>query len=648
MLFYGQSGAGYGPRLSADQTLPLQQSVLPSPCFAVPALATSSVPPLLWSFLFVLQRLVCLLETIATALAKYEQRLCFLLRHVGGSPMSENDNEASEKQKRDFSPPWEEDIFLRDKKQVTSGKQDDLSTLSRLFSLQCFSSEDGQGAPVKQPDERSGSLDTFSKNFRAAFRLYVKRTALTELHALRSSLFLDFFVPLDAFPALHEVLQLHALTNPPVTGEPLPATLLTLVQPWLIEEVQRMEQDGIEKKRHRSGGPPSLRKSVGERASDVENNVSVHQWQRDEERRLRVGGDEQETRLSCNAQQRPGVLKDSVIANSQQVGMWLEASLDYFQHPPPPLSELRLAALDLVRKILFLSGYSFGDLLQMEIHRLPGNEAMRPRSQSTAGILESDPPSPRGCQAAGSLPDSLVGGHEEDGRNFVNSGDKVPFLFNSSKNLSSKKRKQKDPSVGGKRGRVPGRDLLQAISVFVCCESSLWMRKNSLWLYGAPFLQCAWFFLRRPEEKMTEGETERTSVRGCLGELVDRPEVENYGELRVMEGREEEGRSGQRTRLISSTLRVARGRQGTRRNNGQEFLSEPGLSSSLLPIDSRAAECAALSVRESALRVFEALLLQPNNEELFLGRLESWDGYGVRLKKIPFSLQSVKTAACFL
>ncbi|PHJ24989.1 hypothetical protein CSUI_001157 [Cystoisospora suis] len=630
MLFYGQSGAGYGPLLQADQALPLQQSLLPSPCFAVPAWNISSVPPLLWSFLFVLQRLFCLLETIATALIKYEQRLCFLLRHAGNSPMSENDNEASEKQTRDFSRPWEEDIFLRDKKQVTSGEQDDLSTLSRFFALHCFSSERGHGTSVKPPDELSSSFDTFLSDFRAASRLYMESTVLTELHTLRSSLFLDFFVPLDAFPALHEILQMHALTNPPIAGEPLSATLLTLVQPWLIEEVQRMERDGVQQKSHQSVEPPGLWNSVGRRASDGENNISDYRWQRDEERRSRVSEDDQETRLSCDAQQRPEVLKDSLLENSQQVGMWLEASLDFFQHPPPPLSELRLAAMDLVRKILFLSGYSFGELLQMEMHRSPGSEPMRLRSpveKSSAGIFESKGSSPRGYQAAGNVTDSLVRSHEEESRNFLKSGDKVPFLFNSSENdPSSKKGKQGDLSVGGKRGRVPGRDLLQAISVFVCCESSLWMKKNSLWLYGAPFLQCASFFLRCPEAKMTEGEEKRTSVHGCLEEQVDRPEVENYGEIRLIEGREEEGRSGQRIRLISSTPRVARGRQGTRRNHDEEFLSKAGLSSSLLPLETRAAECAALSVRESALRVFEALLLQPNNEELFLGRLESWNG----------------------
>lgn len=628
MLFFGVSRSERGPSSRADGFAPSDALLPSSPsCVDTSALATSPAPPPLWSFVFVLQRLLRLLGTIATHLIKHEQHLRYLLRDLENSVLLADDDEAcSEIRRKDFSSPRQEKCSIGDRRGAAFEKGGHQSTLSRLFSLRCFLSKDGRGTTAEERGTHPGSGATFSGDFQAAYRLYMRRTVWTELRSLRASLFPDFFIPVDAFPALHEILQMHALTNPPITGEPLPAPLLTLVPPWLIEEVGRVrEQEGAEQTRQQTSGSFSqLKLSGGASSSGLGSSVDSER-QRETGKRSDTGDADW---LRYMAPQQPSeAFKKSIVQEDQTVGFWLQASLDYFQHPPPPLAELRLAGMDLVRKVLLLSGYSFGDLLQAKARRLPGSEPTLPPRDP----VQNAGPGAFGFKgssgrAGGNEASSRVSCHAESTASGKADDQRSPS-GKSSKEALRETRKHVDLlAAEWRRGRVPGRDLLQAISVFVCCESSLWMRKKSLWLYGAPFLQCASFLLRSREVKIRAGEKAGDAFGTRSDAVVVNQPEEDHGQARQIQGRTEEGKASERIKPTSGAPeKAAPGRQESG-SGGHTFLSGGSSPSSLFPVDPAAAECAALRVRERALRVFEALLLQPNNEELFLGRLESWHG----------------------
>ncbi|PFH34834.1 hypothetical protein BESB_068670 [Besnoitia besnoiti] len=651
---HGELGGGarslYG--LSGDEQLPRYPLPfflrLASPRFS-PASHSAScarapstpveVPPL-WAFCFLLHRLLRLLQTFSAALLQHQRRLLSSLRSLHHSALAASA----------FQPPLSSSLHLFGLS-LQGGGPHVAETFSRApFSafLSSSSSVSSLGARSLIDADEARKDVFFARILREACQAHAKAQLERDLRQLERQAFLSLFLPLDAFPALHELLQLHVLTDPPSADAPLAPALLT-AHPAARAFLARGCEGGAEPgKRRRNKG----RESVGLRLSESRASGAA----------AGAGGREEEMERE-DADGEVG--RDAMHA-------LLEACVLQYQHPPPPLFELRLAALGLVRQALVLSRYSFGTLLDgmrnrdrkprgrqpfREHPRVGGYPAReREGSGDAAADARSDEPtlhaefmppsfSPQGRQAGATLggesspfgpgsgvcpprqppfPSSTASG----GVSACARAASLPPLWRSFSS-SSLPSGAFPPFTRATRPRVAGRDLLQAVSLFVSAEAFHWMRQASLWLHGLPALEAS-AALRvllsphRPIKQISHG-----STREAESAASDAGLHEGGGDMRAAEktvdarqaagdahDEKENNQGGARAWRLFPTAFAA------------SCVSPPEACplSWLAGEREMLSEVAALRLREEALTLFEVLLTLPENEEIFLGRLDVWPG----------------------
>ncbi|EPT31100.1 hypothetical protein TGME49_285480 [Toxoplasma gondii ME49] len=616
-----------------------------TPVVSSPLSAPASVPPL-WAFSFILNRMLRLFQSLASSLLLHQHRLLHFLRSLDASTSSPGS--------LTFSP-WT--LHPSAPLSVSSSWSSRVSSSLSPTASSLATSPPRPARASAVPTQESRRNATSLLAFRELCRTEARAAILAQLQRLEERAFSSFLLLLDAEPSLHELLQLHALTDPPKSPALAPSLLTShpAVRNFLEseEKVDRLEKSG-----HASADPgrPPIPLFGGDNASKTGDSLA---------RADTSQGSEQ------SREREFGNGETDMLRQVECLRLLLEACIIQFQHPPEPLFDLRLSALRLIRDTLLVCRYSFGQVVDDMRRRRP--RSSRDASARTRGFCGSvgrvhegadiqdnasassplrDSAEPRSpsrekthptCEAEASI------GTGSPPRHTPVRSPPRSTPCSSSRSRSSSLCASGLCEVDKGRERIPGRDLLHAVSLFVSAEATHWMQEEREWLFGPAVLQAASMlrrlsFLSIPK-KCPCGHGEELRAGGqdggwaTPGERRERPEEgqvedgENAGKAR-----KPHTESGRREKTVSEDLEFPAWCANAPMSM---HLLSPTWDAPLSPASSTSSrtfpsprpaprkevsEVAALRLREAALSLFAALLTLPNNEEIFLGSLDHWTG----------------------
>ncbi|KEP65409.1 UNVERIFIED_CONTAM: hypothetical protein HHA_462040 [Hammondia hammondi] len=622
-----------------------------------PLSAPASVPPL-WAFSFILNRMLRLFQSLASSLLLHQHRLLHFLRSLDASTSSPGS--------LTFSP-WT--LHPSAPLLVSS------SWSSRVPSPLSPTAGSLTTSPLRPAHASAASMEESRRNassllaFRELCRTEARAAILAQLQRLEERAFSSFLLLLDAEPSLHELLQLHALTDPPKSPALAPSLLMS--HPAIRHFLESEEKvDRIEKSGHASADPwrpPTPLFAGGENASEVGDSLARADTsqgpEQSQEREFGNGETDRFREVEC---------------------LLLESCILQFQHPPEPLFDLRLSALRLIRDTLLVCRYSFGrvvdDIRRRERSSRDASARMRGfcgnvgRVHADADIQDtvsaSSPPrdsSERRSSREKTRPTSeaetcITTGSRPPSAAVLSPPCSTPCSSSLSRSSSLCGSVALPPASLGApscasglceldkgRKRIPGRDLLHAVSLFVSAEATHWMREEREWLFGPAILQAA-SMLRRLSvlanpKRNPYGKGEGPRVGGQDGGWTTPGERRERQETGQAEKGENAGKA------MKPQTENERGKRTV--SEDREFpawcanapmsmhLLSPIWDAPLSPASSTSSrafpclrpapreevsEVAALRLREAALSLFAALLALPHNEELFLGSLDHWTG----------------------